>query len=423
MADQVTGQYLSDKLNALGVPKGAPLAIAVSGGPDSMALALLAATVRDVVCLTVDHGLREEAAAEAHSVGQVMKGRGIEHHILSWEGDKPSTNIQAAARTARYALMARWCQKNGITHLLTAHHQDDQAETLLMRLARGSGVYGLAAMAPVTALEDGRVTLVRPLLEVQKQSLVQYLEGQSVGFVEDPSNKAEQFDRVKVRQFLAEPPLEGFRVERLAETAARLRRSRDALEFYEAEWLSRFVNMTSEGHVEFNISAFEKAPEEIVLRGVATCCRFVSGQRYVPRMEKLERARLAMASPDFSGQTLYGTQFMAVGDGNILMFRELASTEGLMPVKDGASWDKRFEISASGDIAGLEVGALGLEGWSEAVKLWPELRDSDMPFAARLVLPAIFHDGKVCAIPHLNAEFGPKRDISLSLKSIGWPKK
>lgn len=422
MAQAITAENLKNALADCGIPNDARVAVALSGGPDSLALAVLVSGLRDTVCLTVDHGLRTDSAHEAATVAARMNTLGIAHHILPWEGAKPTANIQAEAREARYALMAGWCRSNGVQYLLTAHHRDDQAETLLLRLARGSGVYGLAAMAPVVPLGDD-VTLVRPCLGFSKASLVAFLETRELPFVQDPSNQADRFDRVKIRKFLEKPPLDGFTPVRLAETAARLRRTRDALEYYEHEWLSRSVKQNPDGSIILNVAALQSAPEEIVLRGLASCCRIISGQGYVPRMEKLERAALAMQAPDFQGQTLYGVQMQGADGGSILMFRELAAVEGRIRVKDGACWDNRFDISAGDDIAGLEIGALGLEGWAEAVKLWPELRSSEMPFAARLVLPALFVDGQIRAIPHMRAEFGPKLDVSLSLKSLGWPKK
>ncbi|HZD25370.1 MAG TPA: tRNA lysidine(34) synthetase TilS, partial [Alphaproteobacteria bacterium] len=137
------------------------LAVAVSGGADSLALALLAdgwARRRGGVAtaLTVDHGLRPEAAAEARRVGRWLAARGIPHRILRWRGDKPATAVQAKARAARYALLADWCRRHGVLHLLTAHHRGDQAETVLMRLAHGSGVDGLAGMARQRRLEGLR---------------------------------------------------------------------------------------------------------------------------------------------------------------------------------------------------------------------------------------------------------------------------
>jgi len=425
LANELTATEVKRALDACGVPEGAPLAVAVSGGPDSLCLVLLASEIANVVCLTVDHGLRPEASAEARALGALMADQGVDFHKLIWQGKKPSSNVQLEARIARYRLMSDWCKANGIEYLLTAHHQEDQAETLLLRLARGSGVYGLAAMAPTSQVpgSGGQVTLVRPLLDVPKARLVATLRERGLNWVEDPSNKAEQFDRVKVRAFLENPPLEGLRADRLAATAARLRRTRDALEYYENQWLAQNVEVKSDRTLEFDPANFDSVPQEIALRATASMCRWASGERYVPRMEKLERAVLAMREDGFSGLTLYGVQFIPVPEGRVLVTRELRAAQGRVPVVNGTVWDNRFEISAKGDIAGLEIGPLGQEGWNSALKVWPEIRQSSLPHAARVVLPTIFDGQQIVAIPHLEVAQGRGNDVSLSLKSHDWPKK
>ena len=165
------------------------IAVAVSGGPDSLALAILLdrwARRRGgrAIALTVDHGLREESAAEARRVGRWMRGRGIAHHILVWRGRKPKHGVQAAARDARYALLESWCRRHAILHLALAHHRDDQIETFLMRLGRGSGLDGLAAMPAIA--ERGGVRLLRPLLDIDKARLVASLAAMGQGWIEDP---------------------------------------------------------------------------------------------------------------------------------------------------------------------------------------------------------------------------------------------
>ncbi|MFN4089341.1 MAG: tRNA lysidine(34) synthetase TilS, partial [Alphaproteobacteria bacterium] len=187
-------------MQALGPFEAAPrLAVAVSGGPDSLALALLAvrwAATRggSAVALTVDHGLREESAREAAAAGAVLRRFGLPQHILRWQGGKPATGVQAAARAARYRLMEDWCGANAVLHLLLAHHADDQAETVLLRLGRGSGPFGLAGMAAVRERE--RVRLLRPLLAVSRRRLAATLRAAGAPWTLDPSNEDPVFARV-----------------------------------------------------------------------------------------------------------------------------------------------------------------------------------------------------------------------------------
>jgi len=182
--------------------KHAVLAVAVSGGRDSLALALLAhewARARDggIVALIVDHGLRAEASREAAATRALLARHGIEAAILHWSGAKPSHGVQEAARAARYDLLFESCRERGILHLLVAHHADDQAETIAMRAARGSGVDGLAGMAALVERRHAR--LLRPLLTVPRARLTATLEALGIAWVDDPSNADPRFERVRVR--------------------------------------------------------------------------------------------------------------------------------------------------------------------------------------------------------------------------------
>jgi tRNA(Ile)-lysidine synthase len=189
-------------LASTGVEPGI-LGIAVSGGPDSLALLLLAAAAFPgaVAAATVDHRLRPESAAEAAFVADLCAGRGIPHAILA--DDAPlAGNVQSAARNLRYRLLAGWAQGAGIAWLLTAHHQDDQAETLLMRLQRGAGLAGLAGIRAATRIAG--VAVARPLLGWSRAELAAIVAGAGIVPVEDPSNRDERYDRARFRRRIAE---------------------------------------------------------------------------------------------------------------------------------------------------------------------------------------------------------------------------
>ena len=181
--------------------------VAVSGGPDSLALLLLAAAARPgmVEAASVDHDLRPESRTEAEMVAGVCQRLEVPHAILTvqWR-EKPQTAIQQRARQARYRLLGRWVQERGLGALLTAHHVNDQAETLLMRLARGAGVKGLAGMRRIAQTPGGKVSLVRPLLGWRHAELEQVCADTGITAVSDPSNEDEQFERVRVRRALAD---------------------------------------------------------------------------------------------------------------------------------------------------------------------------------------------------------------------------
>ncbi len=211
------------------------LVLAVSGGPDSTALLVLAARWRAalrrgpaLLAVTVDHGLRPESAREAKAVARLAGRLGVTHRTLRWTGTKPATGLPQAARAARYRLLAAAARKAGAPFILTAHTLDDQAETVLMRLLRGSGPAGLCAMARATPLGD--VTLLRPLMDIPKRRLVATLEQQGVGFADDPSNRDPRFTRARLRSLMPSLAQEGLDAPRLAVLARRLRRSEAAIE-------------------------------------------------------------------------------------------------------------------------------------------------------------------------------------------------
>jgi tRNA(Ile)-lysidine synthase len=216
--------------------KAAPaIVLAVSGGPDSLALMWLAARWRKALkqgpalaVVTIDHGLRPEAAAEARAVKRLAASLDLPHRTLRWNGDKPRTGIQAAARGARYRLLAQAAKTLGASHVMTAHTRDDQAETVLMRLSRGSGIAGLAAMA--REIERDGVVLARPLLDVPKARLVVTLTKARIAFATDPSNVDPRFTRPRLRELMPQLAAEGCDARALVRLAARAARADAALE-------------------------------------------------------------------------------------------------------------------------------------------------------------------------------------------------
>jgi tRNA(Ile)-lysidine synthase len=216
--------------------KAAPaLLLAVSGGPDSMALMWLVARWRNalargprLIAVTVDHGLRSEAAAEARHVKRLARSLDLPHRTVRWIGVKPKTGLPAAARAARYRLLAQAARAKGATHILTAHTRDDQAETLLMRMLRGSGISGLAAMARESE-RDG-VRLARPFLDVSKSRLIATLKKAKLDFADDPSNRDTNFTRPRLRAVMPVLAAEGGDARNLARLALRLARANAAVE-------------------------------------------------------------------------------------------------------------------------------------------------------------------------------------------------
>jgi tRNA(Ile)-lysidine synthase len=254
--------------------KAAPaLVLAVSGGPDSLALMWLAARWRRVlsrgprlIAVTVDHGLRPEAAREARDVKRLAHALDIPHRTLRWTGTKPKAGLPAAARAARYRLLAKAARAGGATHILTAHTRDDQAETLLMRILRGSGIAGLAAMARETEREG--VWLARPLLDVPKSRLVATLGRAKIAFADDPTNQDLSFTRPRLRALMPALAEEGGDSRNLARLATRLARANAAIEVL-ADGAERYLALRDRDDASrfgFDAAAFAGLPEEIRLR-------------------------------------------------------------------------------------------------------------------------------------------------------------
>ncbi len=392
------------RMAALGPFEAAPrLAVAVSGGGDSMALVLLAdgwARARGgrVTALTVDHGLRPDSAAEAARVGAWLDGRGIAHRVLAWRGDKPAAGIQAAAREARYKLMTAWCRDAGVLHLLAAHTEDDQAETVLLRLGRGSGADGLAAMAPVVELAD--VRLLRPLLSVPRARLRATLAAAHQPWLEDPTNDDPAFARTHARRAVHTLAAAGMPAAAVAATATPRARARAARDGAAAALLARACAVHPAGFARLDAGALEAAPADVARRALGRVLMAVGGRAYPPAPDKLRR--LAEALP--VGGTLAGCRVGPDGDA-ILVCRETRGLPPPMAVRPGdrLRWDNRFAVAfaAAGGDGDAELAALGADGWAEVVARDPAMRETQVPAPARLPLPALRDDGGVAAVPHL----------------------
>lgn len=379
------------------------LAVACSGGGDSMALAILADRWArthggKATALIVDHRLRPESASEAARVGRVLAGLGIAHRILVCADPLHAGNLEDAARRARYRLLEAWCEGNGVLHLLTAHQRDDQAETLLMRLARGSGLDGLAGIAPVSVRRTCRV--LRPLLTVPPERLRATLRELGVAHVEDPMNRDPAFQRVRLRAartFLAD---EGLSAERLVATAARLARARSALETMVTATLARAVTLDPLGYARVDAGALKAVPAEVGLRALAAVLATVGGADYPVRLEQLERLYESLPSGIGAGRTLGGCQLVAKTD-HVVVCREAAAIGDRQGAAPGARlrWDGRFAITVPIDARpGLSVGPLGNDGAARRAAAGFSCR---LPSLVRATLPALFDAEGLAAVPPL----------------------
>lgn len=345
------------------------------------------------MAVTVDHGLRPEGAAEADRVAALCRTLGVPHAIRRWDGGGGG-NLQDRARDARRGLIAAWAREAGVAAVALGHTLDDQAETFLMRLARGSGVDGLAAMAPATVI-DG-ILWLRPLLAVRREGLRRWLEGQGVGWVEDPSNAELRFDRVRARAALPVLAPLGLGPERLAATAAAMARARAALVEATAVIARAAVTVGPAGDAELATRDLVDAPAELALRLLAGTLCWVSGARYRPRLASLEAAFADIAAGRLGhGLTLHGC-VVRPRQRRLAIRREPARVAPPVPLAHG-EWDRRWRLVAcpEGVGAGLAIGALGADGLARL----PDWRASALPREALLTTPAVWEGATLVAAP------------------------
>jgi tRNA(Ile)-lysidine synthase len=378
------------------------IALAVSGGADSMALmilahAWLARTNRPplLTILTVDHRLRTEAAGEAALVKHQAEGLGLSHQTLAWSGPKPRADLQAAARAARYGLMLDFCRGAGIAALATAHTAEDQAETLLMRLARGSGVDGLAAISPISMRGD--IALLRPLLGLSRMRLEATLLERGVIWIEDPSNHDKRLERVRVREALrAGGPLR-LMPEQLACSARRLDRARTALDGMTGDFLGGALQIHPAGYGELPLAVLREAPEEIGVRAITCLAQLFGGGQRAVRLARVEALHHVLTGTSPRTATLGGCVFAPRGQ-RLRVRREYGRIDParlpLSPAGD-VIWDGRFIIKAPNP-AGLSVGALGPDG---VAQLRADGGSIKLPAQIAHSLPALWHEERLVFAP------------------------
>jgi tRNA(Ile)-lysidine synthase len=379
------------------------IAVAVSGGSDSLGLGLLLAEwIRAqggrLHVLSVDHGLRPEATGECARVAEIFAAiPNCSAHILRWDGEKPARGLQAAARAARYALMTDWCRAHGILHLAVAHTAEDQAETVAMRGAHGSGLTGLAGMA--ASRPDQGVRLLRPLLSVSRMAIRAWLEARGQGWIEDPSNALTKFERVRIRQRLgAEKSVS------LLGEAQRHGQARDAFEHAAARLLAEAGQVHESGYLSVGLALLMDTAPELQITILRQLILAVSGGDYAPDLDAL--------LPSLSSARTLGGCILQVQRGRLLVCREAAAIGAPLHVAPGwtGRWDNRFALRVSDVLSptdGWTIGPLGERGLLQAVERFGiRLKRHSMPLAVRLALPALWHGEHLAAQPHLDVGQG-----------------
>jgi tRNA(Ile)-lysidine synthase len=381
------------------------IAVAVSGGADSLCLALLLKewikSPDDIVALTVDHKLRPDSTTEAQQVGQWMKHHGISHHILTveWEGAQPTARIQEQARKKRYNLLRNWCHKNNITVLATAHHLDDQVETFLMRLEAGSGLDGLTVMRTTSMQED--LTILRPLLTFPKDRLIQTLrERFHQEWAEDPTNTTQKYARGRLRNVLEAIENKRNIAEMINLTVNKLQHSLDCLEDLTNNALEDIAQFHPLAYITVKQEKLNALHPEIQRRLLRKVMSSLTQTKYPIRHRSLEQL-IENLRNDETTVTCGGCVFSKKAD-QLYVVREMKNLPNPVALSDNEriSWDRRFELEVQ-DLPKTQVFTIAPLGkrhvpWKTIKKNFPDIPcEVVMPS-----LPAIFSKDGLVAFPH-----------------------
>ena len=373
---------------AFGTDIPTKLGVAVSGGGDSMALLDLLRLwgKAELAVVSVNHGLRAEAAEELALVAEYTTRHGLSHDILHWHWDGAG-NLQNAAREGRRTAIAAWVKANQLQHVALGHTKDDQAETFLMRLSRGSGVDGLACMSELRK-RDG-LTWLRPMLETSREDLRQHLRDNAIPWADDPSNEDPRFDRVKARQMFETLAPLGLTTDRLAQTAAHMGRERDLRDWAHDTAAQNYAILDA-GDVVLDAEAQKVLPEALFSRLMAEALSTVSGAQYKPRFRAL-RAAIEAGQPT----SLHGCLILP-SKQSVRITRELAAIQETR-CHVSELWDGRWRFVAPEglDVAEMEIAALGEQGLRE-IDDW---RSLGRPRPSVLASPAVWHGEKLVAAP------------------------
>ncbi len=398
------------------------IAIAVSGGADSLALLDAVARLRamsgrpEAIVLTVDHGLRPGSSSESARVVAIAESRELASRILVWEGTKPAGDIEAAARQARYRLLVGAAREFGVSHLLTAHHRDDQAETFLMRLERGSGVFGLGAMRRIIEVDDD-LSLFRPFLDVARTRLAATTVAAGLVAVDDPMNTDPRFLRARIRRLMPTLAAVGIDASVLAATAARLGKAADAIDQAVDALVAAAVKVDALAIATLAPGAFLAAPEAVRLRLLARLLVAIGGESYPPRFERLQALHDRLAGDAAPVKLTLAGVVIEKRRGTLVFYRE-SGRHGLAEVAVGPGrslvWDHRFRVEAGpGAPAGLTLRGLGEDGRREI-----GAKITGVPAAALAALPAVAAAGRILAVPSISYWRDGQPAFQISVREI-----
>ena len=395
------------------------LALAVSGGPDSMALLHCACRWKQsrqasLTILTVNHQLRAEAKDEVTKVAEWAKNLGLPCHTLTIPDKLSGNNISAQAREWRYRLLTRWCRDNHVLHLLTAHHQDDQVETFFNRLERGSGLEGLSCMRQITYMNG--VRLLRPLLSSPKELISQFLLKEKIDWVKDPTNEDDKYFRARFRKIFPQLSDQGLvSAPRVMLAIANLQRANAMIEDELSRLTAQYIEISPAGYMMIDTGFLNKAPAEVALRVLNRCLMIIGGHRDSVRYSTLDHLYQRLLQAPLSTATAAGCCVVGGIKNKIMIYRERHAMAAPLKLEFGEQlWDCRFIVTYTAakkdqmhcHVGQLSLGRSALLKWlkSNLITLNPVQRHllKNLPSQVYPTLPAIYQQDQLVVVPYFN---------------------
>lgn len=392
------------------------IAVAVSGGPDSLALTILLNKFSSLnnarlYAISIDHGLRSSSNSELKWLASEMKKRKINHKIIKWKDKKPTSNILSNARDKRYKLLIEECNKLNIKYLFTGHHLDDQVENMLLRLIRGSGIKGLASLQAEFKFTNSKVKILRPLLPYPKKSLISYLANEKQEYIIDPTNFNSSHDRSRIRKVTSHLVEEGLTNIRLLNTFKYLKEANNSINYLINTSIKNFIKVDQNGLVSLSINKFSPLPAEIKFRSLSKILSFIGKNKNEPRSKSILNLLNKITAIEFTNTTL--SNCLILKQKKLIFFlpetsRQIKSTKIKL---DNFIWNDQYKITMKKNhTKGLSIRYLGLAAAKKMPKKYSE--GSDQRTTAALV--SIWKDKKLLEVPTL----GYKDTKNTSVKKI-----
>ena len=383
--------------------KGQNIALGVSGGSDSLALAFLAKKFSkkynyNVIAFTLDHQLRKESSEETKFVKKIMKKQNIEHHSLLWSEKKPKTKIQETARIMRYNLFNDACIKHDCKYVFLGHHANDQVETFIIRLEAKSGLEGLGCMREFSRIltDSGAIELVRPLLSYEKNTLIEICKINKLKWIEDPSNSDLKYLRSKTRKLLVNNNM----FEDFNKAILLFRKLSISINTILYKYIYNDIEFSEVGICKMNLNKFITLPKHLQIRVLNYLIKIIGGKKY-PRRSTVICNLVKNISRDNNKISTIGGTYIKIKNNNITLSRQLdRSIDTKIIVKPFTLWDRRFLILNKTKRKHITIGPLGEEDYLAMIKL-NKIEKPSINFNAIKTIPAIRVLEQIVSVPHL----------------------